>query len=261
MFKSAGSCDNSISWGLSLRMTSNFLSAEWRNLIMANYIIDPNILKKHLPCKTELEDYDGSYYVSLVGFLFHNTRVMGVSFPFHNTFEEVNLRFYVRYKEEHTWKRGVVFLKEIVPKRMISFIANSIYGENYVTLPMKHNWNLTPDSFDVGYEWKTNEGWNHIRVASQKDAIDITKGSAEEFITEHYWGYTQINDQCTGIYEVQHPKWRVHPVISYSIKCNTELLYGKEFAEAMTHPPASVFLAEGSPIQVRKGSKVRHVNN
>jgi uncharacterized protein YqjF (DUF2071 family) len=238
-------------------MTRSFLSAEWRNLIMANYLIDPVILKKHLPCRTELDEFEGNYYISLVGFLFHNTKVMGISFPYHNSFEEVNLRFYVRYKEEHTWKRGVVFLKEIVPKRMISFIANTIYGENYVRLPMKHTWKLTSNSFNVGYEWKTKGEWNHIRVVSQKEPIEIINGSAEEFITEHYWGYTQINDQCTGLYEVQHPKWRVHPVISYSISCNTELLYGKEFAEAMAGPPASVFLAEGSPIQVGKGTKVR----
>lgn len=237
-------------------MLSTFLSAEWRNLIMANYPIDPAILKKYLPCKTELDDFEGNHYVSLVGFLFHNTRVMDISFPFHTSFEEVNLRFYVRYKEGDSWKRGVVFLKEIVPRRMISFIANSIYGENYVTLPMKHTWSLTPESFDVSYEWRMNGEWNHIQVVSKKEPIEIINGSAEEFITEHYWGYTQINDRCTGIYEVQHPKWRVHPILSYSVKCNVELLYGKAFAEAMAQPPASVFLAKGSPIQVKRRSKV-----
>jgi uncharacterized protein len=242
-------------------MPFTFLSAEWRNLVMANYLIEPGILKKHLPCKTELDDFEGNYYVSLVGFLFHNTRVMGISFPFHNSFEEVNLRFYVRYKEGHLWKRGVVFLKEIVPRRMISFIANSIYGENYVTLPMKHSWATTPDSFNVGYKWKLRDEWNHIEVVSQKTPVEIINGSAEEFITEHYWGYTQINHNCTGMYQVEHPKWRVHPVISYNIKCNTELLYGKEFAETMSVPPANVFLAEGSSIQVRNGSKVRLQTN
>jgi uncharacterized protein len=238
-------------------MPFTFLSAEWRNLVMANYLIEPGILKKHLPCKTELDDFEGNYYVSLVGFLFHNTRVMGISFPFHNSFEEVNLRFYVRYKEGHLWKRGVVFLKEIVPRRMISFIANSIYGENYITLPMQHSWISTPDSFNVGYEWKVKSEWNHIEVVSQKIPVEIINGSAEEFITEHDWGYTQINEKCTGMYQVEHPKWRVHPVISYSIKCNMELLYGKEFAETMSRQPANVFLAEGSSIQVRNGSKVR----
>ena len=248
---------NSIIRSLSLRMPRNFLDAEWRNLIMANYLIDPEILKKHLPCKTELDDFEGNYYVSLVGFLFHNTRVMGISFPFHTSFEEVNLRFYVRYKEDQQWKRGVVFLKEIVPRRMISFMANTIYGENYMTLPMKHNWNQENGSLHISYEWKVQQEWNHISVVSQVQPVEIAEGSAEEFITEHYWGYTRINDACTGLYQVLHPKWRVHPVSSYSIQCNTAVLYGKEFADALNERPASVFLAEGSQIQVRAGSKVR----
>ena len=95
-------------------MQKTFLSAEWRNLLMANYEIDPAVLKKYLPCHTELDEFNGVHYVSLVGFLFTNTRLKGIAFPFHSTFEEVNLRFYVRYKEDNQWKRGVVFIKEIV---------------------------------------------------------------------------------------------------------------------------------------------------
>src|ERR1044072_5971513 len=121
-------------------MSKKFLSAEWRNLIMANYVVDPLILKKYLPCKTELDTFNGEHYVSLVAFMFQNVKVRGIAFPFHTNFEEVNLRFYVRYKEDNVWKRGVVFMKEIVPRRMINFIANTLYGENYATHKMKHAW-------------------------------------------------------------------------------------------------------------------------
>lgn len=223
---------------------------------MANYSIDPKLLAKYIPCHTELDDFHGVHYVSLVGFLFQNTKVRGISFPFHRTFEEVNLRFYVRYKEENTWKRGVVFMKEIVPRRMITFIANTIYGEKYVTNRMKHLWLKTGNDLRVEYQWRVGEEWNYIKAVADDEPLSITENSEEEFVTEHYWGYTHVNDTCTGVYEVQHPKWRIHAVKSYDIKRNIEKLYGKDFIEPLSQQPRSVFLAEGSPIKVLAGSRI-----
>lgn len=223
---------------------------------MANYAIDPAILKTYLPCHTELDDFNGIHYVSLVGFLFKNTRVKGLSFPFHTNFEEVNLRFYVRYKDEQGWKRGVVFMKEIVPRHMITFIANTLYGEKYATHTMNHLWQKTENEFRVEYNWKVNKDWNYIRAVSAVEPRVILPGSEEEFITEHYWGYTNVSTDCTGVYEVQHPKWQVHDVNSYEIKCDTEKLYGKDFVSALNQPPLSVFLAEGSAVSVFPGIKL-----
>lgn len=238
-------------------MPKVFLSAEWRNLIMANYTIDPAALQKHLPCGTELDTFNGHHYVSLVGFLFKNVKVMGLSFPFHTSFEEVNLRFYVRYKESNNWKRGVVFMKEIVPRRMITFVANTLYGENYATHRMKHRWQQTAGSLEVDYYWKVGKEWNYIKSVAERTPKPITEGSAEEFITEHYWGYTFMDEACTGVYEVVHPQWKVHPIKSYDINCSAGILYGAEFEEALSMAPASVFLAEGSAIQVMKGAKIK----
>jgi uncharacterized protein YqjF (DUF2071 family) len=237
-------------------MSKIFLSAEWRNLLMANYLIDPDVLKPYAPCFTELDEFNGNYYVSLVGFLFKDTRLRGVSFPFHQTFEEVNLRFYVRYKEYNRWKRGVVFMKEIVPKRMISFVANTIYKEKYATHKMTHSWRETNDQLHIEYQWKVDNEWNYIKAITEKQPANIQQQSEEEFITEHYWGYTYVSDSCTGVYEVQHPKWRVHAVKDYDIKCSTEKLYGRDFVEALNQQPKSVFLAEGSSIKVTSGSKI-----
>jgi uncharacterized protein len=241
---------------LPLIMSKVFLSAEWRNLLMANYKIDPAILQPYVPCHTELDEFNGIYYVSLVGFLFTNTKVRSIAFPFHQTFEEVNLRFYVRYKENGVWKRGVVFMKEIVPRRMITFVANNIYGEKYATHAMRHLWQQTNDEWRVEYEWLVGSEWNYIKAIAEKDPLQIEENSEEEFITEHYWGYTYVNETCTGVYEVQHPKWRVQKIKSYDIKCSTEKLYGKDFVEPLKQKPVSVFLAEGSPIKVLSGSKI-----
>ena len=237
-------------------MPAIFLTAEWRNLLMANYAIDPAILKPYVPCHTELDTFEGVHYVSLVGFLFTNTKVRGIAFPFHTTFEEVNLRFYVRYKEGLEWRRGVVFMKEIVPKHAITFVANTIYKEKYATHPMKHHWQTKDNDLHVSYQWKVGSEWNYLNAVAHANATPILKGSAEEFITEHYWGYTFVNKQCTGVYQVAHPQWHIHAVKDYQIKCDADRLYGTAFADVLNQVPKSVFLAAGSAIQVYKGAKI-----
>ena len=237
-------------------MPKPFLTAEWRNLLMANFAIDPAVLKPYLPCRTELDTFNGVHYVSLVGFLFANTKVLGLSFPFHRTFEEVNLRFYVRYKKEGQWKRGVVFIKEIVPRHAITFVANTLYGENYATHPMRHRWQKSEKGFEVDYSWQIEREWNFLKAVAEKTASPLVEGSEEEFITEHYWGYTFIRNDCTGTYQVLHPRWGVHKVTDYEVNCNAAVLYGPQFAEALAQKPTSVFLAEGSPISVMKGTKI-----
>ncbi len=238
-------------------MAQTFLTAGWRNLIMANYIVDPALLKKYLPSHTELDGFNNDHFVSLVGFLFTDVKVRGISFPFHKNFEEVNLRFYVRYKEDNIWKRGVVFIKEIVPRKMISFIAKTLYGENYATHLMKHEWTESENTLSVNYEWKVGKEWNYIKCIADKKPELIKEDSAEQFITEHYWGYTFINKKYTGVYQVTHPKWRIHQVNSYDIFCHTKELYGEAFEETINQKPKSIFLAEGSSIEVMKGNKLK----
>ncbi|RYY90381.1 MAG: DUF2071 domain-containing protein [Chitinophagaceae bacterium] len=233
-----------------------FLTAEWRNLLMANYAVDPALLRPFLPCRTELDTFNGIHYASLVGFLFANTKVLGIPIPAHRNFEEVNLRFYVRFKDNGEWKRGVVFLKEIVPKRMIAWVANTLYGENYVRYPMRHTWKEEGQDLNVSYEWNVDGAWNHLQARADRIPQPLLEGSEEEFITEHYWGYTQVNDRCTGTYQVAHPSWRVHTVHDYSAHCDVARLYGEGFAEALAAAPRSVFLAEGSAIQVMRGNRI-----
>ena len=223
---------------------------------MANYAIDPALLKKYVPAHTELDEFNGVHYASLVGFLFQDTRVRGIAFPFHRSFEEVNLRFYVRYKEGAAWKRGVVFMKEIVPRRLISFVANTVYGENYATHAMRHEWKMAGDELQVAYYWKAGRHWNYLKATAAAEPQAIVPGSAEAFITEHYWGYTFVNPACTGVYQVRHPRWRVHPVHHYAIECSAGELYGPGFAGPLRQQPVSVFVAEGSPVEVMPGGRL-----
>lgn len=236
-------------------MTKTFLQAEWRKLAMANYSVDPKVLEAYLPHKTEIDLWNGICYVSLVGFMFLNTKVKGFKIPFHTNFEEVNLRFYVRYNDKGEWKRGVVFIKEIVPKPALTFVANAIYKENYETMPMNHSWTVTNDSLNVEYKWKKAQ-WNSFKVTTEPNASMIVENSEEEFITEHYWGYTQIAKGKTAEYGVEHPRWEVYKTKDYLIDVDFGDIYGQNFSFLTSQTPLSVFLAEGSEIKVKEGRRI-----
>lgn len=232
---------------------ADFLTAEWRKLAFANYVIDPEILSKYLPAKTELDFWDGNCFVSLVGFKFANVRLKGFRIPFHTDFEEVNLRFYVRHKAAEGWRRGVVFIKEIVPKPGITFVADAIYKENYVTMPMDHLWQESETALNVRYRWKSGN-WNSFALLASNALAAIREGSQEEFITEHYWGYAQASPVKTSEYEVAHPRWQVYPVKEYTIDVDFGKVYGPEFSFLSQATPETVFLAEGSAISIKPGT-------
>ena len=173
----------------------SFLTGEWRKLALANYIIDPKVLAKYVPYGTELDLWNGKCFVSLVGFMFKNTKLLGVKVPFHVNFEEVNLRFYVKRFENNEWKRGVVFIKEIVPKWALTFVANTVYKENYQTMKMDHHWSEDESGRTIKYIWEKSGKRNSFQVKASKAAFEIEPDSETEFITEHYWGYAAVNDK------------------------------------------------------------------
>ena len=236
----------------------SFLKAEWRKLVLVNYVVEPALVDQYVPAGTELDLWQGKCFVSLVGFMFINTRLLGFKIPFHTDFEEVNLRFYVKRNEHNNWKRGVVFIKEIVPKPALTWVANTVYQENYETCPMKHQWN-TKDGFQsIQYSWKSRKKWHSMTVEASLEKHAIQPNSEAEFIAEHYWGYAKVNPHRTNEYEVTHPKWELYDVEKYELDVDFEAVYGKVFSKLNALSPKSVMLAEGSEITVEKK---RHIIN
>ncbi len=228
-----------------------FLQAEWRKLIMVNYPVDAALLQPYVPAGTELDLHNGTCFVSLIGFMFLKTRLKGFSIPLHSSFEEVNLRFYVRQKVHDKWRRGTVFIKEIVPKWAISFGANYLYNEPYETLPMSHAIEVGSDTQSVAYRWKKKQ-WNSLGIVASTEAFEMEEQSEQEFICEHYWGYNKGRNR-TLLYAVEHPRWRVHKTLAFSVEVDFENLYGKSFVFLKNEEPASAFLVEGSPVIIRDG--------
>lgn len=235
----------------------SFLKAEWRKLALFNYEVPPEILKKHLPTGTELDLWQAKCYVSVVGFMFQNTKLLGVKIPFHVNFEEVNLRFYVKRIVNGEVRRGVVFIKEIVPKWALSFVANTVYNEHYETRQMRHQWTSENDTLTVEYQWKLPESWQGISIKASATSIPIAEESEAEFITEHYWGYAKVSSTKTNEYEVTHPRWLQYSVLDYKVQCNFKENYGQEFAFLNEAEPVSVLLAEGSEITVESKKTIK----
>lgn len=234
-----------------------FLTAEWRYLAMLNYELDATILAPFIPPGTELDLWDGKCFVSVVGFLFQNTRVGGIPIPFHCNFEEVNLRFYVRRQADEGWRRGVVFIKELVPRTAIAWAARTFYNEPYVALPMAHQIKTSGEDSNrinsIEYSWRFNGNQNSMKLSVQGDPQPLAEGTEQEFVTEHYWGYTGQRDGSTLEYQVEHPRWRVWTSEKAELNCDIAGLYGEQFSKALNSPPSSAFLAEGSVVKVYKG--------
>jgi uncharacterized protein YqjF (DUF2071 family) len=228
-----------------------FLRAAWRNLLMINFAIDPDVVRPFVPRGTELDQWNGTTFVSIVGFQFLNTRLLGVPVPCHRDFDEVNLRFYVGRQLDGDWRRGVVFIKEIVPKRMVALIARRVYNENYVRLPMRSHVDAAAGS--IRYGWRDCGRWQSASGQFHGEPAFVRDGSEEEFITEHYWGYTRQIDGSTAEYQVEHPRWRVWSCVDAKVDCDVATLYGEPFVTALEGRPTSAFVADGSDVIVRRG--------
>jgi uncharacterized protein YqjF (DUF2071 family) len=217
---------------------------------MLNFRVDARALAPYVPRGTALDTWRGDTWISLVGFRFLNTRLLGTPVPAHRHFPEINLRFYVRPRGAD--RRAVVFLKEIVPRRAIATIARAVYNEPYVTRPMRAQAPLTVDEAPgrVAYEWRHRGQWNRFGVTAAGPPTPIRDGSDEAFIAEHDWGYTRQRDGSTIEYRVEHPHWRVWPIRDVVFDVDVAGEYGPAFGEAMRGAPASALLAEGSEVRV-----------
>ena len=228
---------------------------------MLNYAIDPAILRPLVPAGTELDFWERRTYVSMVGFSFLNTCVRGISIPFHRNFEEINLRFYVRRKApDASWRRAVVFIREIVPRRAIAFIARAFYNEPCLALPTAHGIEYQPGSKtgikSAAYSWKHQGREHFLKIVTRGEARPLVEGSEAEFIAEHYWGYTAQRDGSTLEYQVEHPPWRVWDSASSEFQCDVAALYGQQYCSVLNRPPDSAFLAEGSAVSVYAGLRI-----
>lgn len=238
-------------------MPSAFLTARWEDLVFLNYACPREILEPLVPAGTELDLWEGEALVSLVGLMFRDTRVRGFAIPGHRTFEEVNLRFYVRGSgPDGEIRRAVVFIREVVPRRAVATVARVVYNEPYVSARMSHDIALDESSGGtIAYEWVTRHGTFAIAADASGPATPTPPGSETEFVTEHYWGYTRQRDGRTLEYRVEHPVWSGWTA-SGLYRGATSSLYGDAFEDVLRDAPRSAFIALGSEVTVYRGTRL-----
>lgn len=226
------------------------LTADWTNLLIATFEADKRLLREYIPSKTELNDWNGKYYMSLLGFMFSRPVIASIPSPFYRCFEEINLRFYVRHKSRSGWRNGVVFIKEIAPSKLIGLTAKWLYHENFISLPMTHAFTSNDRESKTAYYWDTGHEWNHLELATGINPREPVPYSLESFTRDHYYAYTRQSPGKTREFEIEHPPWRIYPAISFDMKLDAATIYGKQFVDYFKQPPSTSFLMDGSRTNV-----------
>jgi hypothetical protein len=237
-------------------MSYTFLTAQWNNLFLATYAVPPALLENRLPPGLVLDQREGNAFVSLVAFEFLDTRVFGIPWPGYRNFGELNLRFYVRQGEQ----RGVVFIREFVPQRLIAWMARLLYNEPYVAAPISVVRQDGPEVITMEYRLQYAGREHRITATGSKPPFQPAEDSTEHFFKEHHWGYGTTRSGQAIRYEVGHPLWAVYPVRSWSLDFDFASVYGPEWGILQQATPISTILAVGSPITVSsKGHLVSRV--
>ncbi len=233
-----------------------FLSAHWSNLLMLQWRVPEELLRPHLGPGIELDTFEGATYVSVVGLRFDRTKLLGIGIPFHQSFTEVNLRFYVRREAPDGIRRGVVFISELVPRFWIATIARLFYNEKYRAIPMRHAISNESSSYRWMYGWRAGGRQHRIEASAVGNPTAMAAGSREEFIAEHYWGYSKQRDGSVFEYRVRHPSWKVWSLTDLACDWSPSETYGSALGEILRSQPEFAFVADGSDVTVSWGSKV-----
>jgi uncharacterized protein len=231
-------------------MSSEFLSAKWENLIIITFKTSPDNLIKFLPYGLELDTINGEAFISIVAFDFNDTKVKGISIPFINNFPEINLRYYVRKND----KRGVVFIKEFVPKSLVALVAKLIYNEPYEKIDMSCSSEINSKIKIVHEFTKDSNDYSIILTAENKPYLPM-EDTMEHFLKEHSFGFGKMNGRTTQ-YEVHHPVWEIYPVLDYAYNVDFGKLYGSDFEFLNAQQPVNVLFAKGSEVKVFTHQKI-----
>jgi len=224
---------------------------------MLHFRIDRALLEPMVPPGTVLDLYhDTEAWVSVVAFRFLDTRVLGVAVPFHRDFTEVNLRFYVRRHVNGETRRGVTFIRELVPRAAIAWAARLTFNEPYVTTDVMREM-LPEDGGMAGrlrYEWMHRNRWQSLEVHTERGGHAMANGSIEEFLTVRDWGYTRQDDGGTLEYRVEHPRWMMWKSTKASLDCDPATICGFDFTLPLA--PTFAYACDGSPVTIYVGEKL-----
>jgi uncharacterized protein YqjF (DUF2071 family) len=238
-------------------VTQPFLTAQWRYLAMLNFEVDKSVLAPLVPKGTELDDWNGRHFVSLVGFLFLDTHVLGLPAFLHQDFEEVNLRFYARRQVDGERRHGVVFIRELVPLPLVAGVARLTYNEPYRTVPLRYSIVKTDSELQsIEYQFGSAVDMCQFGVHVAGEPSRIKPGSEEEFFFQREWGFTRQRDGGTVEYRVDHARWNVWSATGSWLDGPMGEFYDEPFASILSESRPSAFVADGSAVAVHMPQQV-----
>lgn len=229
-----------------------FITANWQRLILLTYDVEPFLLEDYLPKGLELDVYKGRTFVSFAAFDFLDTRVKGVKIPLHVDFPEVNLRFYVKQRlNDGQVRRGVVFIKEFVPKPCIATVANRFYNEPYTTIKMESFHELDEDNLTIIHRFKKDKIEHDLKFIVENKPYFPSKDSSEFYFKERQWGFGRSKSEQLTMYRLEHPTWRIYPLKTrFEMDIHFDKLFGDNWAVLNGKLPFNIMVTEGSPVKV-----------
>jgi hypothetical protein len=233
-------------------MSMRFLTAEWKHLCLLTFAVPEELVKKRLPPGIEIDKFEDQTCVSFVAFDFLNTKVLGIPWPGLRNFPEINLRFYVKANN----RRGVMFVKELVPNRLVAWVARATYNEPYEALPMISNVEITPEIVRVSHQLSKNSVQHHLHIVAKNHPQLPNEKSTEHFFKEHQWGFGINRRGHILQYEVKHPHWQTLPVSDLDFAIDFGQLYGQEWSVLNDSQPISTVCAIGSKIEVYRPLRI-----
>jgi uncharacterized protein len=230
------------------------ITCAWRDVLITTWAVDAALLEPYRPAGTTLDMWNGHGLLSIVGMRFLDLQVAGVAMPFHQDFEQINFRFYVRRDTEED-RRGVVFLKQIVPSSSMALIATLLYNESFLTTATRYDITRAAQGWTL-YEWMVAGRWNRVSAIRRGEPIMPGSDTIETFIKDRPWAYTRQADGSTVEFEAQHPVWPIYSTHEMLLDCDVVPLIGAPFVPVLSAQPLSTFVATGSDVTLHPGRSI-----
>ena len=203
-------------------------------------------MRAQLAPGVEPDRWNGKTHASLVALEMRDVRVRGWRIPGFTAHPQVNFRVYARHRAHP----AVVFVRELVPSRIIAAIGRLRYGEPFQTARISTR--VMEGTADLTVEYRFGPGAARYRVGvlAARDGAIPAATTFEHYLKERTHGCRTDRQGRVGTFRVEHPRWAVRKVMSVDYAVDFAALYGPQWDVLNHSRPVSTILAVGSNVSV-----------
>src|SRR5215470_10678906 len=188
-----------------LPSSSWVMAQNWHDLLFAHWAIAPELIRKLVPAKLELDTFQGRAWIGVVPFTMSGVRLRGTpALPWLSTFPELNVRTYVKAGG----RPGVWFFSLDAANTLAVKLARAWFHLPYFHAEMR----AEVENGEVRYRSKRKGGGHAEFVgayAAKGASFQASPGTIEHFLTERYCLYAQRPDGELLRGEIHHPPWQL----------------------------------------------------